>query len=837
MQQITLSARGLFNSSSELQAPEGSLSIADNVVIDRDNVVTPRRGYTRLASGFSSSSYRANKLFVYQNKLLAHYYTNLMAYYNSGTWTALSGTYTRPSNADSSSSYTTIPVKSAQANQNFYFTTASGVQKMDAYNATPVLSGAYKALDLNLSTSASTPQWLAANYYTAYRGVWGYKDANNNVILGAVSQRAEIQNGGATKSVTVRVTIPSGITTSWFFQLYRAASSSAQASDEMGLVYEVNPTGTDISNGYLDIADIVEDDLRGATLYTSASQEGLAASNEQPPLAKDIAVFKDHMFFANVTSRHRYFLSLLSVGGTNGLAADDTLTIDGITYTAKVAETIASAQFAVSASGSASVAIEETALSLVRVINRHTNSTVYAYYLSGPDDLPGKILLEARSLGTSSFAVTSVRASVSPSTTMVCWSPTLPTSGTDESSTNDAYKNGLCFSKQSQPEAVPLSNFFFCGSQDHEILRILPIRDSLFILKEDGVYRLSGENSGSFRVDLFDSTARLIAPESAVVLNNQVWALTDQGVVSITEGGVQVRSRPIESTLQELLGTSVDKLRNLTFAVGYESDRKYILFTYDDSGDTTATQAFVFNVFTNAWTRWPLSRTCGLVNPSDDKLYFGDADSEYVTKELKSFNSSDQVDYGFSTTISAVSGSTLTLTGSDNISAGDVIYQSSTVFATVASVDSIAGTLVVDYDAGFSAGSADVLKAIETAVAWVPFTAGNPGMRKQFREVGLLFKQDFSGTGTVLFSSDESADQESEEITGSDIGNWGLFAWGEVPWGGELGRRPFRVMVPRNKQRCTQLTVEFRHAVGYANYQLNGISLIAEPGSERFRRA
>jgi uncharacterized protein YjbI with pentapeptide repeats len=34
----------------------------------------------------------------------------------------------------------------------------------------------------------------------------------------------------------------------------------------MGLVYEVNPTGTDITNGYLDIADIVGDDLRGATL-------------------------------------------------------------------------------------------------------------------------------------------------------------------------------------------------------------------------------------------------------------------------------------------------------------------------------------------------------------------------------------------------------------------------------------------------------------------------------------------------------------------------------------------------------------------------------------------
>jgi hypothetical protein len=915
LQSLTLPLKGLFLNSSELLAPEGSLSVATNIVIDRDNVATPRRGFDRLAAGFSDTSYRANKLFVYQNKLLAHYSSNLLAYYNSGAWTALSGTYTPPANADTDSAYTTIKTRSAQSNKNFYYTTAAGVYKLAAYNGTPVLAGAYKGLDIQASASSSAT-WLEGGNYTAYRVVWGYKDANNNVILGAVSQREVYQNTtGGDGAVSLRITIPTGITTAWFVQLYRAAQGSSEPNDEMGLVYETNPTSGNISDKYIDIDDITDDDLRGATLYTSASQEGLAASNEQPPLAKDIAVYKDHMFYANVTSKHRYFLTLLGVGGTNGIAVDDTLTIDGVTYTAKAAENTSSGQFraytpltftfvdadvntgtdtitenghslqngdavrlsnsggalpgglalattyyvvgrttntfqlaaaaggsaiditsaagggthTLTYQGSAAQNIRDTAISLVRTINRYVSSTVYAYYLSGPDDLPGKILLEARSLGTSSFAVTSSEDS--------CWSPVLPSSGTTESSTNDAYKNGIFFSKPGQPEAVPLPQIFFAGSQDHEILRIIPLRDSLFILKQDGIYRLSGESANSFRVDLFDSTTKLIAPESAVVLNNQVWALTDQGVVSITEGGVQVRSRAIESALLALQGASLDKLRNLTFGVSYETDRKYILWTIDEAGDTAPTTAYVFNLFTNAWTQWDRPQTCGLVSPTDDKLYLGDADSHYVNQERKTFNYTDHVDYGFAATISAVNGTTLTISDADRIAAGDVIYASSTVFSTVASVDTVAGTVTVDYDASFSAGSVSILKAISTAVAWVPSTLGNPGARKQIREVGLLFKSDFTGTGSVLFSSDETPAQETETITGTSLGLWGLFAFGAVPWGGENGRRPFRVMVPRNMQRCTQLTVEFRHSVGYASYQLNGLSAIGEMGSERFRRA
>ena len=45
-QTISLKVKGLYTFPNDLSAiPDGSLSVADNVVIDAENVVQPRRGF------------------------------------------------------------------------------------------------------------------------------------------------------------------------------------------------------------------------------------------------------------------------------------------------------------------------------------------------------------------------------------------------------------------------------------------------------------------------------------------------------------------------------------------------------------------------------------------------------------------------------------------------------------------------------------------------------------------------------------------------------------------------------------------------------------------------
>jgi hypothetical protein len=95
---------------------------------------------------------------------------------------------------------------------------------------------------------------------------------------------------------------------------------------------------------------------------------------------------------------------------------------------------------------SAAQAIRDTALSLVRVINRYASSTLYAYYISGVSDLPGMILIQSRTVGASTFYALSSRSS--------CWSPALPTSGTAQASTSNINKNYIYYSKSQQPEHV-----------------------------------------------------------------------------------------------------------------------------------------------------------------------------------------------------------------------------------------------------------------------------------------------------------------------------------------------------------------------------------------------
>lgn len=821
-QTLNLKISGRFTSFNELsEAPEGSLLEADNIDIIQDSVAQPRRGFDRETGTYGTSTDRTDALVEYESKKIAHhgtqYSAGTLSYLNAGTWTSL----------ESVSAITSRRMKFVGANENLYYTSSTGIRTISAYNGAPRIAGAYKGLDVTASTSATAATLTWSNTdLVAYRVVWLYKDANNNLVFGAPSQRESFTCTDNTKGVDLAITIPSGVTTSWFVQVYRSASvaTGGTPSDEMGLVYETSPTAGQITAKTMTITDIVPAALRGATIYTAATQEGLAAQNELPPLAEDMTQFRNCSFFANTTSKHRFYLTLVAVGGSSGVVADDTVTIGGIAYTAKGTETVASAQFKVTGSSSTASNISATALSLIRVINQHASSTVYAYYLSGPDDLPGKILLEERSLGGAAFAIRASRAA--------SWSPTDIPSGADtKTSENDRFVNGLFWSKTNQPEAVPLINFAQIGSKNDAIMRIKALRDALYIFKESGeVYKLTGYYP-NFQVDRIEESIKLIARESCQILNNQIFCLSDQGVVTISDS-TKVISRPIEQELLELVNQNYSLVQSIGFGVAYESDRKYYLYLPTTSADTYPTQAHVYNIFTNTWVRHTVAASCGLVDLSNN-FYLGDPASANLLKERKNYSFLDYADYGFTTTIATISSTTLTVgSGFDGIIVGDIIYQSASLFAIVESIDVAAQTFTIESDPGLTVAAATVLHGIATRIAWVPATFRNPGVQKQIHTATLLFKTDFLGNASLGFKTDLEQDEEAVTIAGRGLGLWGLFGWGEELWGGEAFKRPLRQWLPRSKQRCSQLTVSFEHTWGFSNWQLIGLALFGEMGSE-----
>lgn len=825
-QVVNVKARGLVTSTNQISqdTPEGALSVANNVVIDNDNTIQSRRGFQRLANSFADVSYRIDRITEYQNKIIAHRSNdNVLAYYDGTTWTDYAGNYSHP---DSD----LAKIRFSEFNGNMYFTTSDGIRMLDTIAGPVYNTGIPKGLDGVLALSG-TSGFMSDNTQVAYRIVWGTRDANNNLYLGAPSQRIITSNStGGTRDVQITFTVPAGVSEVDFYQIYRSglsASSSSEPNDEMQLVYETNPTTAEITAKSITIIDSTPDSMKGAFLYTNANQEGITEENNEPPFAKDIAQFKNFFFFADVSTKQSISVKLLAVDGSKGLQLNDTITIDGMTFTAKAAENVATAEFELFTAGSASQNIDDTAKSLIRVINQYaSNSSVYAYYSSGYTDLPGQILIEKRLLTGSSFTV-----SVSRSTS---WDV-----ANDGVSSNSAYPNGLMWSKIQQPEHVPYSHLELIGNKGARIRRIVPLRDSLFILKDDGVFRLTG-SGGSWQIEAIDTSTKLLAPDSAVVLNNQIYCLTDQGIVSISDIGVQVISRNIEDQINDLLGLNFDGVRNISFGISYETDRKYILYTISGSADTFATQAFVYNTFTNAWTVWDKAARTGFVNKTDNLLYLAQPNTQHLLKERKSYTFRDFIDEeladGF--TIVSYSDKQVVLNSVSGIQVGDLLYQDSIINSPILEIDSGTNTVTVYDTKMWSIGSVTVNKAIDCSVEWVNQHCGNPGVDKQFQEVAFLFKIQSFVESTVGFYTDISGGYSYSTLNGMyGTGVWGASPWGTDLWGGVTRPKPIRVLIPREKSRGTLIVMQFENRFAYSEFAIQGLSLHYDFVSERLNRA
>jgi hypothetical protein len=519
------------------------------------------------------------------------------------------------------------------------------------------------------------------------------------------------------------------------------------------------------------------------------------------------------------------------VGGT-AFVVNDTITIAGVAYTGKAAETIASAEFQVFTGGTPAENIDATAKSLIRVINRYAgNTTVYAYYLTGFDDLPGQILIEERAIGGSAFVAISSRGSA--------FSPPLPVSGTSYTSDNDIAPNKLFISKASQPEAVPLLNYVFIGSTDNEILRIVSLRDSTFILKQDGIYRMTGETINDFRIALFDSTTYIVSQESVTQFNNQVYGFSFQGVTAISDSGVMIVSRPVERTLLQLASEQYTAFPTVTHGIAYESDRKYILLTVSATGDTYPTNAYIYNYVTNTWTRWTLKMSCGIVSDRDNKLYLGSADpaDKYIYQERKNYAITDYADQEYPVTITGHTGVVVNVNSTTNIVAGMSIVQymgtNPVRNSLIVSVDSPTQITVTDV-LSWANAPATIYVPIAAEITYAPVHGGNPAMLKDWQEHIMMFSNANFNSLRVSYTTDISISNEYVDISPKSGGPWGLFPWGSVPWGGNITfLQAIRTYFPSEKNRANWMNIKIQHQQALTTFAMIGQALVFEEISTR----
>lgn len=735
------------------------------------------------------------------------------------------------------------------------------------------------------------------------------------------------------RPVRVSLTVPTRFTTpdypgQFFIRVYRSklsASADSEPSDEMYLCYETNI----FSSTTVTFTDITPDVLLGEALYTNPTQEGILQSNYLPPACEDVALFAGSLFFANSRQPHRFSLQILSVGGASGIQIGETLRIGNEEYTA-IASTSATGGVAgvsgnyrlfTDASLSQQQQLRLTAQSLVQVINTYS-AIVRAYYISGPQDAAGKVMLEALNPGhvRSSTSLTNGFA-VAYSATKTCFIPALPavtslvfadaaartTAGEQVLTSNahglnvgdyvqvasssstanltlglkrvtakttntftisepyigggsattgnyfkaavysddEARPHRLYFSKTGIPEAVPLLNYLDIGSANYPIRRIMAVGTSLFVFKDDGIFRVTGYDTSSLQVEAFDPTVKLLAYNSLAKLSNFIYAWTNQGVVAINESGIQVVSRPIDAALQQVV-TSLNGNNAYASGVGYESERLYLLCLQDKPSPASPGdgRVYVYNLLAQAWTEWTLANVRGgVVDAASDKLLLWSLSSTSPMLENKARTSVDFYDGLATTTLSSCTAPTLSTYGyytasvgvSSAVKAGSRIvltsgaYAGTSLYAMYDSSASLVTAIIprAAYNANLqgsinSGVSASVYSPIPVRLEWDAQTLQNPQATKHWREFSTFPQDDAFGLLKAEFESDltRSASSTKQVVSSS------LCSASGSPINKSSSRS---FLIPRTAQRASQLVCRLSHAFAQQEFYIMGMSLTVEP--------
>ncbi len=269
---------------------------------------------------------------------------------------------------------------------------------------------------------------------------------------------------------------------------------------------------------------------------------------------------------------------------------------------------------------------QEVVESMAYVVSRDKLRYVDLHPTTGNATEAG-FILEERTLNYAdgfSFEYAPVRT-FSPLSRVGPWSVTEAALATQEN-----VNNRVMFSKQLQQEAVPIVNFIDVGSEKAAVQRLMETRDSLFVFKEDGLYRISGTGPFSLRLDTIDAELRLVHPKACVQHRNAVYAWTNRGFISVSGSGVrelsqQVIQSEISESQQAVIEGSVT-----TGAFCFASElHDEVYFSVPLPSNLLGSQlVYIFSRRTGSFTRWNFTASgnflCdGLYRESDGALVFG----------------------------------------------------------------------------------------------------------------------------------------------------------------------------------------------------------------------
>ncbi len=488
---------------------------------------------------------------------------------------------------------------------------------------------------------------------------------------------------------------------------------------------------------------------------------------------------------------------------------------------------------------SVSAQLSGTAKGLVKAVNRDPSAVIYGNYTSGITDTPGKMRFTAQGFGGAIY----FRATAGGA----AFSPVLPASfaaGDQVFSRNENQRNAIFVSKFQEPEAAPAANTIFVGSRNSAILRSIALRNSVIVLKEDGVFKVTGDNPRNFTATLLDNTVICISANSAAAANNTVYFLASEGGSAATDSAVEIITRKIENVIEPIAGKAAISAE--TAGIGYDSNRTYRLSTIGPN-DQTKTVTWLYNFLNDTWTESDYLFKGGVVGPSDT-LFIIDGTGK-ILRERKSQTKLDFSGQNYAVTVVSVDANRLAAVISMTTApvAGDVIVKAN-VINRIDTVTASGSDYIITFVAQCNLVAADstiLYKAFISRMDFAPFHGGSIGQEKQFAQLQVHTRDNGIAKMTITFQNTYFGGSESTEWSRylvQSTGGWGEFPFGFEGWGQEEGIEtpvatlpapPIRIYIPQFAQRATFLKTMLEHSQACDPINIQALALSVRSYAER----
>lgn len=789
---VQLNAAGLWtnpNSINGQSKPAGALLRADNYTSNRPGEAEPVKGLIRKAYGLPDGVSVA-ALFEYNLTEFA-WGSDGNLYRDTGTEYVTNG---------SAPVLGSDVLKHATGGGDLYVTSAEGPLLIDGVTGAIRAPGVPRAFDIIsegvFSTSAGDYPWLLAGYTVAYRAVIGRNDSEGHPVFGQPSGRViALAPSGGPFSPVLTILIPPGVTSTdgYFVRIYKTMPGAAgvDPGDTMFLTYERALTATDDTNGEFTYTD-VDSQGGGEELFTNGNRGGILNDRLQPPIAHDLTTYANRMWLANTQDKQRVELRVIAPA-PNG------------TYL-KVGSELYMVQGDLTG-GTVSQEIEAEARRIVQDIN-DASTTYAAYYTSGVYDPPGKFVIENVSLSGPAFTVQVTNNLGTPNAT---WAATFtPNMFAPYSSVADIFENRVMYSVDGLFYAFPRVNFLSVGAGESPILRIVALRDSLFVFKrDDGLWKISGR--GPFYVEQINATARLIAPDSIAVVDNTIFGIADSGVIAVSENGVETISLPIDDVFKQLATVALSQTRIHSRAIAREANTELkVYFSVPSDEDSEyAEQTFEWNVATETWWRRPYGFPAGYTDSSGRLVLAPIVDDvdQRVRVERSTGGAADYVtdevdpDTDATVIVAGLTARGVITPASTVIHAGQVLVDDDDETRTAGILEVLNTptgfkTLVLNRPTMFSVDETLALRrGIQADIEWNTEVGVSPSVMKQWTETAVLFQSQHYGPFPMTYIGDGWE---------SRYGTQQSFAQNE----------PFvRAWVPFDLQRSSKLNIRMQREV------------------------